>query len=121
IRGDAGPRCGIAMKAGNIVVEGRIGYSSGFMAHGGRLICLGGTRGSVGDSLWEGTVWVAGKIEALGVDAVVQEPKAEEVKEVETLLESLGIDGSGLDWKQVVAGKKLWYFEARDAKTWLMI
>jgi methylamine---glutamate N-methyltransferase subunit B len=121
VRGNAGPRCGVAMKGGDIVVEGDIGYSTGFMAHGGRIVCLGDSRGSVGDSLWEGTVWVAGQIEALGIDAVVQTPSAGDVADVESTLADLGVEAAGLDWKQVVAGRKLWYFEARDAKQWLMI
>lgn len=121
VGGDAGPRCGVAMKGGDIVVEGDIGHSTGFMAHGGRIVCLGNAKGSVGDSLWQGTVWVAGSIETLGIDAVVQQPAAQDVDAVEDLLESLGIRPGGHDWKQVVAGKKLWYFEARDAKQWLMI
>lgn len=121
VRGNAGPRCGVAQKAGDIVVEGDIGYSTGFMSHGGRIVCLGNSRGSVGDSLWEGVVWVAGEIERLGIDAVVVTPEAEEVAEVDELLTSLDVDASGMDWKKVVAGQKLWYFEARDAKQWLMI
>lgn len=121
IRGNAGPRCGVAQKAGDIVVEGTIGYSTGFMSHGGRIICLGDSVGSVGDSLWQGTVWVAGEIETLGIDAVVRTPSAEDVADVEELLASLGVEAAARDWKQVVAGEKLWYFEARDAKQWLMI
>jgi glutamate synthase domain-containing protein 3 len=121
VRGNAGPRCGVAQKAGNIVVEGDIGYSTGFMSHGGRIVCLGNSTGSVGDSLWEGEVWVAGEIERLGIDAKAVSPEAGEVAEVDELLTSLGVDGSGLDWKKVVAEQKLWYFEARDAKQWLMI
>lgn len=121
VRGNAGPRCGVAQKAGAIVVEGNIGYSTGFMSHGGRIICLGNSIDSVGDSLWAGSVWVAGSIETLGIDAVVVEPPADEVAEVETTLGSLGIGSTPRDWKKVVAGKKLWYFEARDAKQWLMI
>jgi len=121
VKGNAGPRCGVAQKAGNIVVEGNVGYSTGFMGHGGRVICLGDAIGSVGDSLWEGSVWVAGEIRTLGVDAKVITPSAEEVAEVESLLSGLGVDAAGCDWKQVVSGQKLWYFEARDAKKWLMI
>lgn len=121
VRGNAGPRCGIAMKAGNVVVEGDIGYSTGFMSHGGRIISLGDSRGSVGDSLWQGSVWVAGDIERLGIDAMVVTPDAAEVVEVNELLTSLDLDPSSVDWKKVVAEQKLWYFEARDAKQWLMI
>jgi len=121
VRGNAGPRCGVAQKDGNIVVGGDIGYSTGFMSHGGRIICLGDSKGSVGDSLWQGSVWVAGDIEQLGIDAVAVEPPADEVVEVEELLASLGYAPAERNWKKVVAGKKLWYFEARDAKQWLMI
>lgn len=121
IRGNAGPRCGVAQKAGNIVVEGSIGYSTGFMSHGGRIICLGDSVGSVGDSLWEGSVWVAGQIERLGIDAVTVTPDADEVSEVDAVLTDLGVEAQARDWKKVVAGQKLWYFEARDAKQWLMI
>jgi glutamate synthase domain-containing protein 3 len=121
IRGNAGPRCGIAQKSGDIVVEGNIGYLTGFMSHGGRIICLGDSIGSVGDSLWQGTVWVAGEIEKLGIDAEVITPSDEDVAEVDSALENLGIAPAARNWKQIVAGKKLWYFEARDAKKWLMI
>ncbi len=121
VRGNAGPRCGVAQKSGDIVVEGDIGYSTGFMSHGGRIVCLGDSRGSVGDSLWQGTVWVAGEIETLGIDAVVRSPEAEDVADLEQMLAGLDIDARGTDWKQVVSGEKLWYFEARDAKKWLMI
>ncbi|WP_423059200.1 GXGXG motif-containing protein [Brevibacterium linens] len=121
IRGNAGPRCGIAQKSGDIVVEGDIGYLTGFMSHGGRIICLGNSIGSVGDSLWQGTVWVAGEIEKLGIDAEVITPSEEDVADVDSSLERLGIEPAVRNWKQIVAGKKLWYFEARDAKKWLMI
>jgi glutamate synthase domain-containing protein 3 len=121
IKGRTGPRCGIAMKGGDIVVEGDVGYSSAFMSHHGRLVVLGNTSDGTGDSLWGGEVWVAGRIGGLGVDAVVAEPSAEQVHDVEALLGSLGVDGSGREWKRVVSGQKLWHFSSRDAKAWLMI
>ncbi len=121
VKGDVGPRCGVAMKAGNIVVEGTIGYLSGFMAHTGRIIALGGAGDATGDSLWGGSVWVAGPIRSLGVDTLVVEPDAEEVAEVEALLDSLGLAERDRDWKKIVSGGKLWHFESRDASAWLMI
>lgn len=51
------------MKAGNIAVEGKIGYQSGFMAHAGKIIALGGAGARRADALWAGEVWVAGPIE----------------------------------------------------------
>ncbi len=121
VRGDAGPRAGVAMKGGDLVVEGSVGFLTGFMAHAGRIIALGDATGAVGDSLWGGEVWIGGEIASLGVDTVVVEPPAEEVASVEELLTGLGIGGGPRPWKKIVAGRKLWHFESRDAKAWLMI
>ncbi|MEM7687098.1 MAG: glutamate synthase [Pseudomonadota bacterium] len=121
VKGDAGPRCGVAMKDGNIVVEGKIGYQSGFMAHRGRIIALGGAGASCADALWEGEVWVAGPVESLGVDVNVVEPTAEEVAEVDEILEPLGLKDTSRDWRKMISGQRLWYFESRDASAWLMI
>jgi glutamate synthase domain-containing protein 3 len=121
VQGNAGPRCGVAMKGGMIVVEGNLGYSSAFMAHAGRVICLGDAADAAGDSLWGGRVLVAGAIAGLGVDARVVEPDAAELEDVEALLESIGLGDGSRSWKAIVSAQKLWYFEARDARQWLMI
>ena len=121
VKGDAGPRCGVAMKGGNIVVEGKIGYQSGFMAHSGKIIALGGAGASCADALWKGEVWVAGEIESLGVDVNVIEPTAEEVAEVDAILDPLDLKDASRNWRKMVSGERLWYFESRDASAWLMI
>jgi glutamate synthase domain-containing protein 3 len=121
VKGDTGPRCGVAMKAGTIVVEGKIGYQSGFMAHSGKIISLGGAGDSCADALWQGEVWVAGPVASLGVDVKVIEPTAEEVAEVDAILDPLGLKDTSRDWRKMVSGQRLWYFEARDASAWLMI
>ena len=121
VKGDAGPRCGVAMKGGNIVVEGKIGYQSGFMAHRGKIIALGGAGESCADALWEGEVWVAGPVNSYGVDVKVIEPTAEEVAEVDAILDPLGLVDSSRDWRKMISGQRLWYFESRDASAWLMI
>lgn len=121
IQGDCGPRCGVAMKGGDIIVEGRLGYQSGFMAHAGRIIALGGAGESCADALWQGEIWVLGEIESLGVDAKVVEPEADEVASVESLLAQYGLEDNSRDWRKVISGQRLWYFESRDANAWLMI
>ena len=121
VKGSTGPRCGVGMKGGNIVVEGKLGYQSGFMSHGGKIIALGGAGESCADALWQGEVWIAGEIDSLGVDAVVKEPTAEEVAEVDAILEPLGLVDSSRNWQKIIAGQRLWYFESRDANAWLMI
>ncbi|MCY3983762.1 MAG: hypothetical protein OXD29_10025 [Roseovarius sp.] len=121
VKGDAGPRAGVAMKGGNIVVEGKIGYQSGFMAHSGKIIALGGAAASCADALWEGEIWVAGEVESLGVDVVVKDPTAEEVHEIDNILEPLGLVDTSRNWRKMISGQRLWYFESRDASAWLMI
>jgi len=121
VKGDCGPRCGVAMKAGNIIVEGKIGYQSGFMAHAGKIIALGGAGDSCADALWAGEVWVAGPVASLGVDVKVVEPTAEEVAEVDAILEPLGLVDPSREWRKMISGQRLWYFESRDASAWLMI
>ena len=121
MKGDCGPRCGVAMKGGDIVVEGKLGYQAGFMAHHGRIIALGGASTSCGDALWQAEVWVAGDIESLGVDALIVEPDADEIEAVELLLQGLALDDRTRNWRKIVSGKKLWFFESRDANSWLMI
>lgn len=121
VKGDAGPRCGVAMKGGTIVVEGKIGYQSGFMAHSGKIIALGGAGASCADALWQGEVWVAGDVESLGVDVKIVEPSAEEVAEVDAILDPLGLVDRARDWRKMISGQRLWYFESRDANAWLMI
>lgn len=121
VKGDTGPRCGVAMKGGNIVVEGKIGYQSGFMAHAGKIIALGGAGESCADALWEGEVWVAGDVESLGVDVKVVEPTAEDVAEVDAILDPLGLKDTSRNWRKLISGQRLWYFESRDASSWLMI
>jgi glutamate synthase domain-containing protein 3 len=121
VKGDAGPRAGVAMKGGNIVVEGRIGYQSGFMSHSGKIIARGGAGESCADALWEGEIWVVGEIDSLGVDAHAVEPTAEEVAEVDAILEPLGLVDTSREWRKLVSGQRLWYFESRDASAWLMI
>ena len=121
VKGDAGPRVGVAMKGGNIVVEGKIGYQSGFMSHSGKIIALGGAGESCADALWEGEIWVVGEIDSLGVDAHAVEPTAEEVAEVDAILEPLGLVDTSREWRKLVSGQRLWYFESRDASAWLMI
>jgi glutamate synthase domain-containing protein 3 len=121
VKGDAGPRCGVAMKGGNVIVEGKIGYQSGFMSHAGKIIALGGAGDSCADALWEGEVWVAGDVKSLGVDVKVIEPSAEEVAEVDAILEPLGLVDSSRNWRKMISGQRLWFFESRDANAWLMI
>ncbi|MEZ5800490.1 MAG: hypothetical protein R3D29_08440 [Nitratireductor sp.] len=64
---------------------------------------------------------MAGPVDSLGVDVKVVEPTAEEVAEVDAILEPLGLVDSSRNWRKMISGQRLWYFESRDASAWPMI
>jgi len=120
VRGDCGPRTGAAMKGGTLIVEGSVGYLAGFMTHAGDLIVLGNAGEGLGDSLWEGRIYVAGEIRGLGNDANVVEPDDEDLARLHAILREHGVDGE-FPFKKIVAGQKLWYFDNRNPEAWLRI
>lgn len=121
VKGNTGPRCGVAMKGGNIIVEGKLGYQAGFMAHSGRIIALDGGGDSCADALWQGEVWIAGDVDSFGVDVKIVDPSAEDVAEIDAILAPLGLVDRSRNWRKLISGQRLWYFESRDASAWLMI
>jgi glutamate synthase domain-containing protein 3 len=69
IDGDAGLRCGISLKGGDIVVGGSVGSFSGFMAQAGRMVICGNAGDALGDSLYEAVIYLRGDAKSLGADA----------------------------------------------------
>lgn len=121
VEGNAGARTGVAQKGGVVVVGGNVGFLSGFMAQAGKLIVLGDAADGIGDSLYQGNIYVAGQIQGLGLDAVIVEPPPSEIDEIETIVAEAGFGLSLRAWKKVVSGQKLWYFDKREADTWLKV
>ena len=79
----------------------------------GRMVVLGDAGKNLGDSMYDGTIYVGGKIASLGVDAV-----EEDLTElaVDWLKQKLKLDGMEAfnDFKsmtKVVAGKQLWNYD----------
>jgi glutamate synthase domain-containing protein 3 len=71
VEGDAGARCGAAMKGGTLVVHGDVGFMTGFMMQKGTMIIGGDAGEALGDSLYEGKIYPArAEAENLGSDAV---------------------------------------------------
>jgi glutamate synthase domain-containing protein 3 len=112
-RGDVGSRTGIDMKGGTIIVGGRTGILSGFMMQRGRMIVLVDAGTNLGDSMYDGMIYVGGEIESLGVDAVRADLSE---LDVEWLTHKLGLYGleapNGVEnMKKVVAGRQLWNYD----------
>ncbi len=112
-RGSVGSRTGIDMKGGTIIVGGDTVMLSGFMMQRGRMVVCGNAGKDLGDSMYDGTIYVGGEIRSLGVDAV-EKPLTELDRAWLTrkltqygLMPEQGVD----HFKKIVAGKQLWNYD----------
>ena len=112
-KGDVGARTGINMKGGTILVAGRTGILSGFMMQRGRMIILGDADDNLGDSMYDGTIYVGGKIQSLGIDAVAEEMTEADVTWLQRKLALYDLEATnGLhNMQKIVAGKQLWNYD----------
>ena len=112
-RGTVGSRTGIDMKGGTIIVGGDTGALSGFMMQRGRIVVCGNSGKDLGDSIYDGTIYIGGDIRSLGVDAVEAELTdtdkswlTRKLNQYELLPEN-GVE----HFTKVVAGKQLWNYD----------
>jgi glutamate synthase domain-containing protein 3 len=117
VRGDAAARAGVSMKGGTLLIGGSCGYMAGFMMQKGRIIICGDAGDALADSMYEGVVFVAGKIEALGNDAVIEELTAEDRTALTNLLATYNVPAPAA-FKKVVSGRKLWNFDKKELDIW---
>jgi glutamate synthase domain-containing protein 3 len=117
VRGDAAARAGVSMKGGTLLIGGSCGYMAGFMMQKGRLIICGDAGDALADSMYEGVVFVGGKIEALGNDAVLAEVTAEDAAALAELLGQYNVPAPA-SFKKVVSGRKLWNFDTKELAAW---
>jgi glutamate synthase domain-containing protein 3 len=117
VRGDAAARAGVSMKGGTLLIGGDCGYMAGFMMQKGTLVICGSAGEALADSMYEGVVFVGGKIEALGNDAVIEDPTPEELARLADLLQTHRL-APPAGFQKVVAGRKLWNFDRKDLATW---
>ncbi len=112
-KGSVGGRTGISMKGGTIIVGGRTGYLSGFMMQRGRMIILGDADENLGDSMYDGTIYVGGTIQSLGVDAVFGELTEADMAWLKRKLARYDLEApKGVEnMQKVVAGKMLWNYD----------
>ena len=115
-KGSVGARTGIDMKGGTIIVGGDAGAFTGFMMQRGRIIVLGDAGINLGDSMYDGTIFIGGKIKSFGSDAVTSKLTSEDISWIKRKLKVAEI-GSDFDFSKmtkVVAGKKLWNYDALE-------
>lgn len=117
IKGNAGPRTGISMKGGTLVVGGTVGYMSAFMMQKGTMVVCGDAREGLGDSLYEGRIFVGGEIDEPGNGVAIQEPTAEDEAYLVDLLDTYGIPRPRR-FRKVVSDKRLYNFDKKEFELW---
>jgi methylamine---glutamate N-methyltransferase subunit B len=117
VRGDAAARAGVSMKGGTLLIGGSCGYMAGFMMQKGRLVICGDAGDALADSMYEGILFVGGQIEALGNDAVIEEPTAEDLGFLRELLATYNVPGPAT-FRKIVSGRRLWNFDRKDLAIW---
>jgi glutamate synthase domain-containing protein 3 len=117
VRGDAAARAGVSMKGGTLVIGGSAGYMAGFMMQKGRIVICGDAGDALADSMYEGIVFVGGRLEALGNDAVVEKPTTEDRAALKALLKTYNLPAPA-QFQKVVSGRKLWNFDRKELELW---
>ena len=98
-------------------VGGNAGYMTGFMMQKGIMIVLGDVGPALGDSMYDGTIYVGGAIRALGNDAVEAGMTAEDEALVGELMERYRMP-SPAAFRKIVSGGALHNFDAKELSVW---
>jgi glutamate synthase domain-containing protein 3 len=110
VKGAVGARTGIDQKGGTIIVGGDAGTMTAFMMQRGRQIILGNVGNGLGDSMYDGTIYVAGKVKSLGIDCVEGEWTDADSELVERKFRMYGL-GDPPPLQKFVCGKVLYNYD----------
>ena len=110
VKGKVGARTGIDQKGGTIIVLGDVGTMTAFMMQRGRQVICGDAGSGLGDSMYDGTIYVGGKVRSLGIDCVPGEWTDADTEFIERKFRIYGL-GSPPDFQKFVCGKKLYNYD----------
>jgi glutamate synthase domain-containing protein 3 len=110
VKGRVGARTGIDQKGGTIIVLGDAGSMTAFMMQRGRQIICGDVGPGLGDSMYDGQIYVAGKVKSLGIDCVPGEWDDSDTELIERKFRIHGL-GAPPDFQKFVCGKKLYNYD----------
>jgi glutamate synthase domain-containing protein 3 len=110
VRGRVGARTGIDQKGGTIIVLGSGGSNNGFMLQRGRQIFCGDVGPGLGDSMYDGTLYVAGKVKSLGIDCVPGEWTDADTEFINRKFSAHDL-GAPPEFQKFVCGKKLYNYD----------
>jgi hypothetical protein len=83
------------------------------MMQRGRIVVLGDAGKNLGDSMYDGTIYVGGKIASLGIDAVPAALTEFDIAWLQRKLKMYEMDAPrGIEnMQKIVAGKRLWNYD----------
>jgi glutamate synthase domain-containing protein 3 len=110
VKGRVGARTGIDQKGGTIIVLGSGGSNNGFMLQRGRQIFCGDVGPGLGDSMYDGTLYVAGKVKSLGIDCVPGEWTDADTEFIERKFRVHEL-GAPPEFQKFVCGKQLYNYD----------
>ena len=110
IKGRAGARSGIDQKGGTIITLGSVGSMTGFMMQRGRQIICEDAGPGLGDSMYDGTIYVGGKVASLGIDCVEGEWTDADTELIERKFRIYDL-GSPPELQKFVCGKQLYNYD----------
>jgi methylamine---glutamate N-methyltransferase subunit B len=113
VKGRVGARTGIDQKGGTIIVCGDAGSNTAFMIQRGRQIILGDAGPGLGDSMYDGELYVAGKVKSLGIDCVPGEWTDADTELIARKFRIYGL-GSPPEMQKFVCGKKLYNYDTLE-------
>jgi glutamate synthase domain-containing protein 3 len=92
---------------------GNAGAMTGFMMQRGRQILCGDVGPGLGDSMYDGTIYVGGKIRSLGIDCVPGEWTDADTEFIERKFRVHGL-GTAPELQKFVCGKKLYNYDTLE-------
>jgi glutamate synthase domain-containing protein 3 len=110
VKGRVGARSGIDQKGGTILTLGSAGSMTGFMMQRGHQIICGDAGPGLGDSMYDGIIYVGGTVKALGIDCVPGEWTDADTEFIERKFRIYGL-GSPPEFQKFVCGKKLYNYD----------
>ena len=110
VHGSVGARTGIDQKGGTIIVGGDAGTMTAFMMQRGRQIILGNVGPGLGDSMYDGEIYVAGTVASLGIDCVEGEWTDADTELIERKFRIYGL-GTPPTFQKFVCGKMLYNYD----------
>jgi len=113
VKGRVGARTGIDQKGGTIIVLGSGGANNGFMMQRGRQIFCGDVGPGLGDSMYDGVIYVGGKVKSLGIDCVAGEWTDADTEFIERKFSLHGL-GAAPELQKFVCGKKLYNYDSLE-------